>query len=464
MNDLRFIQPILQLVIAGLLISTGSGCATRGQKIRSLQASYFGGDLATAENHAAELLQKKKADSNVIELDRAMVQLVSGKPAQAEQTLRKIRDEFEYLQQASAKDEIFSLTTDDTHRAYAGEDYERLLICNLLSLTNLMTDGQDAGAYVLQAVELQEELLRSANQTTPFKRVALGPYIRAALLEEKHNNFDDITRSRIQVANWERGFRDAAVDLARAESGRHSAPGHGVVYVFALVGRGPYKEEVSEEPTSAALLIADRILSATGKHTLPPTVAPVKVAAVRASKSGPDTIQVSVDGRPAGTTATISDIGELAVAQYAAHYPTVVARAVVRRVIKKSAVYALKERTGAHRDPLLDLALNVGGVAWEATEKADTRCWHLLPDRVQVLRIELPAGSHDLQLQAIRNGVAMHKMFGTKIQAEDGRNSYVLASFPDNELLGKILTSSRRANNFRQIPALGIQNRRIGIE
>ena len=39
------------------------------------------------------------------------------------------------------------------------------------------------------------------------------------------------------------------------------------------------------------------------------------------------------------------------------------------------------------------LALDVAGVVWEATESADTRCWGLLPDKIQVMRLELPAGT-----------------------------------------------------------------------
>jgi len=42
------------------------------------------------------------------------------------------------------------------------------------------------------------------------------------------------------------------------------------------------------------------------------------------------------------------------------------------------------------------LAVDLAGVAWEATESADTRCWGLLPDQIQVLRVELPAGRHEI--------------------------------------------------------------------
>jgi hypothetical protein len=33
------------------------------------------------------------------------------------------------------------------------------------------------------------------------------------------------------------------------------------------------------------------------------------------------------------------------------------------------------------------VALDVAGIAWEAAERADTRCWSLLPDRIEVLRL-----------------------------------------------------------------------------
>ena len=43
---------------------------------------------------------------------------------------------------------------------------------------------------------------------------------------------------------------------------------------------------------------------------------------------------------------------------------------------------------------MTSVALDIAGIAWEATEAADTRCWGLLPEKIQVLRIELPAGRH----------------------------------------------------------------------
>ena len=92
-----------------------------------------------------------------------------------------------------------------------------------------------------------------------------------------------------------------------------------------------------------ALLIADQILSATNKYRLPPTIAPIKVPKVVVPQNMIDRVRVMVDGRVAGETATITNIGQMAIEQYAAIYPQVIARAVVRRVVKKGVIYGAKQ-------------------------------------------------------------------------------------------------------------------------
>jgi hypothetical protein len=213
------------------------------------------------------------------------------------------------------------------------------------------------------------------------------------------------------------------------------------VYVFALVGRGPLKQESLEIPTQAALLVADRIVSATAKQTLPPTIAPIRVPVVVRRHNRIDHLEVLADDRPAGETATLVDVGRLADVHFAARKDEIIGRAVARRILKKGAMYLLKEGVSANASPGLDLALNVAWVAWEAMESPDTRCWGLLPDRIQVLRLELPVGAHALTMTP----ADQHTRFGYPATAdvivEDGRNAYVLVNFPDTHLVGKVLTS-----------------------
>lgn len=445
MNDVPRILRA-SLVVAGLLLS---GCASHVNRLQPIREQFFAGQLDAARSSIIEVSEKRKNEADVLALDRAIIELSAGRPREAEGILRRVRDRFDTLEQKDLKEELALYATDDTARAYAGEDYERVLIRAFLAISNLMTDGGDAGAYALQLTEKQDQVIAAVTAKSEelpdavlaYKQVALGPYIRAALAEESPLTLDEAVRARTLVASWEPGFRDAESDLQRAKFEKPVAPGRGVVYVFTMVGRGPIKEEVAEIPTQAALLVADRIVSAFTKRGLPPTIAPVKIPHVVTFYSPVDHIAVSHDGQPVGQTATIVDIGQMVREQQEARYPEIIGRAVARRVIKKGAVYAVKQ--GAQVNQELNLLMDVAGVAWEATEKADTRCWGLLPDRIQVLRIELPAGRHSLTLQPAAAHGPVGSTATVMVDVPDGRNAYVLANFPERRIVGQALVSSR---------------------
>jgi hypothetical protein len=381
------------MVVLGVF---ASGCASHADWLRDLRTDFYAGDLGRCEGIIDKRLQNKR-DADVFKLDRALVELTAGRPKECESLLREVRDRFDYLEQTSASEHMLAALTDDQRIGYAGEDYEKVLIRVFLALANLLSDGEDASAYGQQVVEKQQQIIDNGadesgdNPKVHYKQLAIGAYIHGLLREETHTNYDDAERAYERVVEWSPEFRAGVDDLERSRSGRHSEPGNGVLYVFALVGRGPYKEEVAEVPTSAALLIADRIISQTAAHSVPPTLAPIKLPRVVLTRNEITAVEVRCNGRHSGTTETIANIGQLAVEQYSAIYPRVMARAIARRVMKKGVVFAGKEAIHAD-NPLVELALDAGGVVWEATESADTRCWGLLPDKIQVLRLELAAG------------------------------------------------------------------------
>ncbi len=432
-------------LLFGMLSSIG--CATHANRLQGIRTLLYSGDVSGSLAALDERIQQEEADREVLELDRAIVELAAGRPKQAEQLLRTVRDRFDYLEQSSLPEFALAAVTDDQRLAYAGEDYEKILIRAFLALSNLMADGEDAAAYGLQVSDKQQQIIQAGadktqdNPKLAYKRVALGAYIHGLLREETHVNYDDTARAYQKVVEWEPRFQTGRMDLERARHGRHSQRGHGVLYIFTLVGQGPYKKQVSEIPTTAALLIADRILSHTGKHTLPPTVAPVKVPKVVLTSNEIQSVQVAVDGQARGTTETITDVGRLAVQQYEAIYPRVLARAVARRVVKKGAIYASKEVIGKAKDPFVNFALDVVGVAWEATEAADTRCWGLLPEKIQVHRIELPVGDHEIGLRPTCNSGVCGSEEKIRIRISEGRNTYLLANFPGKKIVGKIVTN-----------------------
>jgi len=426
-----------------------AGCATHADRLAEVREYFYAGNLQAAQAVVDEGLRRGGSDVDLWKLDRAILDLAAGRPRDAERRLREVRDRFDYLEQASAAEGLAAMLTDDNRLAYAGEDYEKILIRVFLALANLMGDGSDALAYALQVNDCQERIIQAGadpsgnNPKLAYKRVALGAYLYGALCEETHVRYDDAARAWARVVAWEPDFPHGRRDVERAMYSRHSRPGHGVLYVFALVGRGPYKMEVEEMPTTVSLLIADRIVSATGKHTVAPTVAPVKVPKVAVMHNEIRNLDVLVDGRPAGATATITDVSRLALEQYEAVYPRVVARAVARRALKKGVFYAGKEMLGVSNHSLLNLGLDVAGLVWEATESADTRYWGLLPDRIQVLRLELPVGRHRIGLAPAGRYGRLGRQESADIVIDDGRNTYLLAHFPTDRLAGRILVSGQ---------------------
>lgn len=440
--------------LIGCLFLVMAGCATHADRLQPIRSEYYLGHLDRAEEILDKELPKHKREADVLKLDKALIELSAGRPRSAEKLLREVRDQFDYLEQTNVGEHAASYVTDDNAVAYSGEDYEKVLIRAFLAISNLMSDGGDAAAYALQVTEKQQEIIThvtekyedNAEIPLAYKQVALGPYVRAMLSEESPLTLDDAAKARALVVNWAPDFPDAKADLQRAQYEVPIRAGHGALYVFTLVGRGPVKEEVEEEVSQMAMLVADRIISAVSPRGLPPTLAPVKVPKVMTPNNPADGVLVSVDGQRAGVTATLVDVGEMALRQQEALFPQIMGRLVARRFLKKGVIYGAKEIVDADPYSPASLALNVVGIAWEASESADTRCWGLLPEKIQVLRIDLPAGEHQLALQPAYGNTPVGKVATKTVRVAEGRNTYLLGNFPGQSLVGELSTNGESLN------------------
>lgn len=84
---------------------------------------------------------------------------------------------------------------------------------------------------------------------------------------------------------------------------------------------------------------------------------------------------------------------------------TILARTLVRGVAKLALSSAVEESVGKKDETAGRLAGLLTNLGTAATERADTRAWHLLPGSVSMVRLQLPAGSHELALENGRGGV-----------------------------------------------------------
>lgn len=421
------------------------GCSTHTKRLMEPRNLFYSGQMDECQVRLDKLAKSHRGDRDVVMLDMALVDLLNGRPKEAETRLKEVRERFEFLEQDSVAEKTLSYWTDDQTRSYAGEDYEKILLYAFLAMSNLMYDGGDAESFSLQMNEKQQQLAQVAfdkygeEAVDKYKPVPFGHYLRGMLRESTRRDYDDAIKQYSIVSELLPHATPFQWDLQRAQSGVHSSPGMGVLYVFAMVGRGPVKVQSSEQPTSDALLIADRIVSAVGPYSVPPTLAAIKVPNIELPPIDVDAVGVAVDGQLIGPTECVTSIERLALDTYAVNKKAIVARAVARRVIKKASIVTAKSSMGT--EGLTSLAMDAVGVAWEATESADTRCWGLLPREIQVLRVELPAGSHSIALQPLlmRSKIAAPSIMN--VDVIDGCNSYVLCCCPDGRMVGKAAKS-----------------------
>ena len=111
-----------------LLTALSAGCATHADRLRQVRAEFYSGNLESARSTINANVTLHGGEANVLKLERAIVNLSAGRPKDAEQTLREVRDNFDYLEQKSVAEGALAIATDDNAMSYAGEDYEKILV------------------------------------------------------------------------------------------------------------------------------------------------------------------------------------------------------------------------------------------------------------------------------------------------------------------------------------------------
>ena len=121
-----------------------SGCSTYSQRIRTARENFYVGRIEPAKVAFEQYIETHPDDADATSLDLAIVQMFDGQPAEAEETLRRVRDNLDHFEQTDVMELGVSMLSDDQRLAYSGADYEKVLTRVFLALANLLDDGQDA--------------------------------------------------------------------------------------------------------------------------------------------------------------------------------------------------------------------------------------------------------------------------------------------------------------------------------
>lgn len=434
------------------------GCATAGKHEVSAISQFDTGRPQAAIEAFSKAAEARKAERELIAVDSAIASLMAADPKSAEQALVVARREIDHLRQKDIREQAAAVLTDDKAVAWSGREFEQRMIDNLLILSSLLGDRQDAIAFANQAGEHLVSDIKSLEKPTAatpqiltaghssesaapppgqFAANALTAYLTAAVRSEIPMSSDATTAALKDMDYWLANNQHSAVQTG---FGVDSSAGHGVLHVITFVGRITDWQPEASAPTSAALLLADQILSAVGDHTLPPTIAPVRIARpiLNTSRSPMNTAVRLAGHKEFAVSRTLLDLNKVAHQSYLNDRDHQIARAVARRIVKKGAVYAAKDQLALSNDSGADVLLTLGGIAWEALEKPDLRHVRLLPERIDVLQLQLPAGQHQIELQTSVSSTAKHQT--ATVNIDNGRNTFVLCFRPQADVC-EVVTS-----------------------
>jgi hypothetical protein len=151
-------------------------------------------------------------------------------------------------------------------------------------------------------------------------------------------------------------------------------PGQGEVILVFDSGLAPIKQESNVVvPTTSGRLIA---------------VSMPYYVSRRPAVTG---ATLSADGAATAHTALVEDVDAAAVATLEQERPAILARTVARAIVKNDV-----SRRVSKDNELLGAVVNIAGVV---TERADTRSWSTLPNRIYVARLPLEPGKHSIRVQ-----------------------------------------------------------------
>lgn len=388
------------------LLSLG-GCATYSDGIGQVERL-----LAEGKSEAALTALGKRVDAQkdrvLYLLNKAMILHMAGDYAASNAALEEAKPLIERNAVISVSEQAAALSVNDSQRAYAGAQYERIYV-HIYAALNYLALGQMQEARV-EALQIDTAL----GQIDKKEPVPAGfAYYLSGLVYEALGEWDDAMIDYRKAYEAYRAYPDAyhvplpaglKEDLVRVaarqgfddelaryreefgltdDAARARSSGKGEVIVVLQTGLAPVKRD-----TIASVYAADGRLVTIALPYYQAREIDVTQATLRVSGSAAQT-----------RTEPVEAVDRMAAAELEQEMPLITARAIARAVVKNKAIKQ-SERQG---NEALGLVMNVAGIM---TERADTRSWSTLPARIYIARLPLEPGRYDMTLE-LRNAAGV---------------------------------------------------------
>lgn len=383
-------------IVCMLLIVVG--CATYTAKMERSRDLYYDGEYEQALGELRTLAGEAAGrDQYLFLLERGKVNLAIGEYDSAIVDLQAAERRFLEIEgTSSVSDWIKSALVNPSRGEYQPEPHEKILINTYLLLAYWLKGDREA-AFVERnrtVVRLGQYLDGLAGEKQEKFDVPFARYL-VALLYEAQGRVDD---ARIEYQTTE-GLAPEAVP---EEINPHLTE----IVLFTEVGRAPVK--VSTEIRGYLQHEGGAVL---GFFTMPdgtpfhyatgvPANFSLKETGVLFTFAYPRYVRqkrivercmMVVDNMEVGEMIPLDSIEETALASFDAQLGAILIKSALRTALKVGAQTKLKEKGG--------ILVDILGKALSAVDRADTRSWQTLPAEVQLFRLEVEPGTHEVYVK-----------------------------------------------------------------
>lgn len=414
------IYRLLLVFIVSILLPA---CASYGQHATTLRDGLLQGNpkasLAIAENTNPD------EDEVIASLDKGMIRRINHDYSGSNRIFEVAKQEIEKLHGISISENLASVTINETLRGYEGDPYEQLLLHAYMAKNYIQLQQIDgARVEMLQANVKMMEWGDEPNEDAYLRYLegiiyeSLGEYDNALISYRKAYNVYREKKGELYPSVPDTLKKDLLRLLAR--EGLHSEYANRK----KEFGMSSYQPPKRDDGSGELVVILNNGLAPIRQETAiylfsPEVQQNLRVAfpVYRDKKARLLKPSIAVAGKKYSVE-TVEDIDAQARHALSEAMPGIMARATARAVVKYNTQHSA-EQNGS----LAGLLMTVTNLV---TERADTRSWSTLPQEIQLQRIRLPVGEHQVQIQMLSAGGSPVDIIERSVTIKPNKTSFVI--------------------------------------
>jgi len=405
---------MLSLLPIIMICLIASGCAG-GNVFSRLDQNLASGDCPAAIALIDESDGAYGSNQRLLYLlDAAMVYMQCGNLDVAQSNFRSAEDLAERLWTESISRNVLSLVTNDTVQAYAGEDFERVMIHLMAAVGYLQADQPDEALVEARRLDTLLAVFNDKyEKKNVYKEDAFARYL-SGILHEADGAWDeafiDYRRATEVYQEDYRAYGTALPAMLLADLMRAASAADRMADIEGLISADRIDQpHRSDEPPDQGKVVFITFAGYAPQKVqdmvvVPTSHGPIGVAFPRMVVTPPSCSQGRLnlyggDHYFESDLVLVEDINRIAVKNLEDRKGRILAKAIARAVAKQVAIHHIARSSDSRNDQrTIEAILNLVNIL--LVERADTRSWRTLPGRIYMTRMHVPAGEYTVELQA----------------------------------------------------------------